>query len=544
MKRTRLDLSLRYVTQLRLAFLGLAIPTVILAFAGWYVLNESQYRVERGRIAHDIYSALLSFDLEKAALRNWSFRRLLNEPGDPAQLDAIFERMDGLIARVAEKAGLARDMDRARHKNLVEHEERTKLLAFLKEVVASLEQETASLLSSPSPTVSRMAEVDTQFGQVQGVSPAEALKKALASEGVALEAERTRADAGLATARQLFLFAGGFGLFATFVLATFLVSRFRQPLEQLEQGLSAYQKGNFSYRFQRFRDLEFRHLGDQLNSMAGEVEQSRNRATEDRIELEQQVATRTAELSRTVDELAASEGARAQLLADIGHELRTPVTVIRGEAQVALRQKNPDSSAYRAALERVVTVSRQMGHLIEDLLVLVRDPKARPVIECSELVLGEVIHAALEAAGTIAAERAVQLKGPDPLPKDVVEADPNRLRQVLVCLIDNAIRYSHPGGEVQVSVAKAAAERIEIDIIDQGIGISAEDLPHVFDRGWRSSKARTHRPDGLGLGLAIAWQLTEAQGGSLMILESPQGTGTLARLSLPLSPPLTDEEPQ
>ena len=144
----------------------------------------------------------------------------------------------------------------------------------------------------------------------------------------------------------------------------------------------------------------------------------------------------------------------------------------------------------------------------------------------------------------IAAERAVQLKGPDPLPKDVVEVDPNRLRQVLVCLIDNAIRYSHPGGEVQVSVTKAAAERVEIDIIDQGIGISAEDRPHVFDRGWRSSKARTHRPDGLGLGLAIARQLTEAQGGRLMILESPQGTGTLARLTLPLSPPLTDEEPQ
>jgi signal transduction histidine kinase len=101
--------------------------------------------------------------------------------------------------------------------------------------------------------------------------------------------------------------------------------------------------------------------------MATEVELARTKAAEHRAELERTVDRRTSELRRTLDELSASEGARQTLLADISHELRTPVTVIRGEAQVALRLKSDDSTPYRGALERIVDVSRQMA--LMDLLV-------------------------------------------------------------------------------------------------------------------------------------------------------------------------------
>ena len=260
--------------------------------------------------------------------------------------------------------------------------------------------------------------------------------------------------------------------------------------------------------------------------MATEVEAARARGQQNRAELERTVAARTAELRRTLDELAASEGARQKLLADISHELRTPVTVIRGEAQVALRHKAASPKTYRTALERIVGVTRQMGHLIEDLLVLVRDPKGQPLIAARDIGLSDVIGPVLETAQSLAREREVILHGPDPYCDVTLRADPARLRQVLGCLLDNALRYSHPGGTVRLAVAQGSADRLEIQISDQGIGIDPDDLDRVFDRGWRSEGARMHRPDGLGLGLAIARQLTHAQGGVLEIRGGPDEQGS------------------
>ena len=545
MKTHSAKASLRYVTQLRLAFLSLAIPAVLLALAGWYVLSQSQYRVERGRIANDIYTTLLGFDVEKAALRNWSFRRTLNHDARPDERSAILERMDHKIDRISQKAALAFALDSARDKRLDEHEERRRLISFLKDVKGRLEVETGLLVAGVPVSTAELSRVDAKFKQVHGVSPAEAVKKALATEASALEAERDRANAALSTARRLFLVAGGVGLFGTLVPAAFLVRRFRQPLKQVEEGLKAYQAGDFAYRFDRFRDAEFRSLGQQLNTMAAEVELSRVVAAQNRAELEQTVAVRTAELRRTVDELAASEGARAKLLADVSHELRTPVTVIRGEAQVALRLKSLESEPYRAALERIVAVSRQMGHLIEDLLVLVKDPASAPLLDLKETRLQDVLEGALETAHSAAALRQVELKSPVPLPAEVmVRADPHRLRQVFVCLLDNAIRYSHQGGYVELSVEVGEKETVLISILDHGIGVDRKDLAHVFDRGWRSNRAREHRPDGLGLGLSIARQLAEAQGGLLEIDRGPGGRGTIARLTMPILPATHQMEDQ
>ncbi|QLF71652.1 HAMP domain-containing histidine kinase (plasmid) [Peteryoungia desertarenae] len=536
--------SFGYVTQLRLAFLGLAVPTVLLALAGWYVLEQSQYRVERGRIASDIYTALMGFDVEKAALRNWSFRRTLAQNAAAEERSAILERMAEKIELISEKAELAFALDSSRRKTLEEHREREKLIVFLDDVIEKLDMETALLISDQPASAIQIARVEAQFNQFHGVSPAEALKKALATEAIALEAERNRANDALTTARQLFLLAGGFGLFGTLIPAAFLVTRFRQPLKQMEEGLQAYQNGDFSYRFDRFRDVEFKSLGRQLNAMAAEVDLARKRAAENRMELEQTVAIRTAELRRTVDELAASEGSRAKLLADVGHELRTPVTVIRGEAQVALRLKSRDSQPYRAALERIVAVSRQMGHLIEDILVLVRNPSSEPLLELKAVRLGDVVASAVETARSAAAFHNVSVSSPETLPATVIRADQHRLRQVLVCLLDNAVRYSYAGGEVTLFVGEEEGGHVSVSILDRGLGINTEDLPYLFDRGWRAKEARAHRPDGLGLGLSIARKLTEAQGGRLVIRKGEDGCGTLAQLIMPALPAIPATEVQ
>jgi signal transduction histidine kinase len=507
----------------------------MLALLGWHVLAESQYRVERGRIGSDIYTALLVFDLEKSTLRNWSYRRAIDQPAEASERVALLGAMREQISKISTKAERAALLDRARGKVLPEHDDRLSTLAFLEDVVTQLDLETELLLNGGTLEPPILSNIDVGFDQLRGVSFADALRVALSAEADALIRERDRANQSLAAARTLFLSAGGFGLVATFAMALFLARRLRQPFGELEKGLAAYGRGDFSYRFDRFRDREFVNLGSQLNAMATEVELARTKAAENRAKLERTVATRTRELRRTLDELSASEGARQKLLADISHELRTPITVIRGEAQVALRQKSNDSTAYRGALERIVDVSRQMGDLIEDLMVLVRDPQAQPDIKARRICVTEAILPAIETARTVATQREVDLQFPDPLPVLEVWADPNRLRQIVTCLLDNALRYSFAGGMVRLDI-HATSDVVMIEICDQGIGMEPDEVQHAFDRGWRSVAARAHRPDGLGLGLAIARQLTEAQGGQLSIRRGADGRGVIATLAVPAGP--------
>ncbi|MFN4060022.1 MAG: HAMP domain-containing protein [Paracoccus hibiscisoli] len=132
-------------------------------------------------------------------------------------------------------------------------------------------------------------------------------------------------------------------------------ARLRQPLRRLDAGLGAYARGDFGHRFDGFRDREFVALGHHLNATVAEVAevaevaQNRQHEAQFRNQLEAAVRDRTRDLTQALDHLAASEGARQQLMADIGPELRTPVTVIRGEAQVALRDPGPGLDSHRPA---------------------------------------------------------------------------------------------------------------------------------------------------------------------------------------------------
>lgn len=252
--------------------------------------------------------------------------------------------------------------------------------------------------------------IDRQFDSLAEADLPALLDEGLRAERAALDLERLRADEGLADARQLFLAAAGTGAVGSLALALLLVLRLRQPLRRLETGLAAFAAGDFGHRLGGFRDREFVQMGRQLNAMATEVVQNRQRDDEFRSQLEGAVQARIFDLRRALAELAASERARQQLVADIGHELRTPVTVIRGEAQVALRAA--DADAPRAALGRIVDVSRQMGRLIEDLLVFVRRPDDGVRVDPRPVGLADALDRALGGARSQGAARGVRAQRP------------------------------------------------------------------------------------------------------------------------------------
>ena len=217
--------------------------------------------------------------------------------------------------------------------------------------------------------------------------------------------------------------------------------------------------------------------------------------------------------------LSASLHAQRRLIADASHELRTPVTSLRTNAEV-LREADDLSDAERdALLGDVVAQAEELGELVSDIIELARDGVAAAAVE--DVRLDWLVREAVERAG----RHAPAIVFETALEPCVVEAAPDRVGRAVNNLLDNAAKHSPRGGLVEVSV-----ERGVVTVRDHGPGVAAADVPHVFDRFYRGAGARD-RP-GSGLGLAIVRQVAEAHGGTVAVDDAPGG-GARFRLTLP-----------
>jgi signal transduction histidine kinase len=239
--------------------------------------------------------------------------------------------------------------------------------------------------------------------------------------------------------------------------------------------------------------------------------------------------------------LARLESAVADIVrftADASHELRTPVSLIRTTAELALRhERGPDE--YRAALVEVGSHARHMSELVEDLLVLARTDAGIEPHGTTLLDLGAVAADACREIAEVATRRCVRVclrVAPESI---LVRGDGVSLRRLVLILLDNAVKYSSPGGEVRLRLDTASVDRggpsAVIEVSDQGIGLDSSETARVFARFYRGSRARQHAPDGTGLGLAIARTIVERYRGTITLTPSDAGSeGCTATVRLPL----------
>jgi signal transduction histidine kinase len=231
--------------------------------------------------------------------------------------------------------------------------------------------------------------------------------------------------------------------------------------------------------------------------------------------------------------LAAALDAQRRFIADASHELRTPLTAIRGN--VGLLQRVTDLSP-RDREETLADLSSEvarMSRLVNDLLLLAR-ADAGAHLQLGPIDIVPVLRAAVREARFLSDGVGVYLEG---APSEIwVNGDPDRLTQVLLILLDNAIKYTPGGGQVTVTM-KQEADRLRIAVRDTGVGISTDELPRVFDRFFRGDRARP--TDGAGLGLSIARWIVQEHRGGIRLQSSPDG-GTSAVLTLPLIPAPAD----
>jgi len=220
-----------------------------------------------------------------------------------------------------------------------------------------------------------------------------------------------------------------------------------------------------------------------------------------------------------------------RFMADAAHELRTPIAVLRGQAEVAL-QRDREPPEYAVALRRIEREAERLGATVEDLLTLARADAGERSIARQRVFLDDLALDAATAARALAERRGVELEV-GAFEEGAVMGDPALLHQLLMIVLDNAVKFTPRGGRVKLS-ATAPNGHAEVVIEDSGVGIPAEQLPHIFERFWRGDPAR-QRGDGVqgaGLGLAIARWIADAHGAQLGVTSEP-GRGTRVAIRFP-----------
>ncbi len=229
--------------------------------------------------------------------------------------------------------------------------------------------------------------------------------------------------------------------------------------------------------------------------------------------------------NRMASALELSDQQRRDLLADIAHELRTPLTIIRGKLEGMLDGVYTADEAHVApVLEETYVLER----LVEDLRTLTLAEARQLHFDPQPVSLNDLAERAAGLFEAEAADKAITLTlTPEAGLPDVL-ADAQRVSQVIGNLVSNALRYVPADGQVWISTRRVADGGVELAVSDNGPGVAPADLPHLFDRFWRGEKSRTRSAGGAGLGLAIARQLIEAQGGRLTAENRPEGGLRLA----------------
>jgi heavy metal sensor kinase len=237
-------------------------------------------------------------------------------------------------------------------------------------------------------------------------------------------------------------------------------------------------------------------------------------------------------LNRMISRLEDALSLNRRFSADVSHELRTPLTIMRGELeQVQLDPETPP--AVRECVDSALEEITRMAKIVESLLAIARLDSGADAIDPLPADVGKLCRWVMEQMHLLAEEKDITMRVD--VISMMVPIDTERIKQVLVNLIDNAIKYTPEGGSITLTAFPTERTAI-IEVSDTGIGIAADELPHVFDRFFRADKVRSRLSGGTGLGLSIVKAICNAHRGSI-IVRSTEGRGTLVRIELPLAAP-------
>jgi heavy metal sensor kinase len=236
-------------------------------------------------------------------------------------------------------------------------------------------------------------------------------------------------------------------------------------------------------------------------------------------------------LNATFSRLEASVRRIKQFTADASHELRTPVSLIRTTAEIAVQRDRP-ASEYREALNDILQEAERTSQVVDSLMLLARADSAKEMLDLDVVDARVIVKSAAEQGAKLARNKGLKFEFTTPAEAIHIDADADALRRVFLILIDNAVKYTPESGTILVRIGVSGGFAVT-SVSDTGMGISEDDLLRIFDRFWRADKVRSRAGGGAGLGLSIARWIVDQHRGFLGA-ESELGHGSVFRVSIPV----------
>jgi signal transduction histidine kinase len=318
------------------------------------------------------------------------------------------------------------------------------------------------------------------------------------------------------------------GLGAWIMLASML-----QPLRVLERAAERAGKGETVSPVHVDGFAELRRLAGAFNHMDEQIAAQRMALSEANRGLEAQVSERTREIEAGRQKLAEVDNTRRLFYSRIGHELRTPVTVMRGEAEIALRDADASAARLREALEHVAANGSFLQRRLEDMLALARAEDGRIALLKEPVDLGDVVRRTAALAEPYVRSSGARMETDIADRKGaIILGDASWLQQGLLALVDNAAKFSGGQGAIRLSFAIDGATA-HLAVTDGGPGVAEADLPYLFDSYYQTAAGRAR--GGAGLGLSVARWVVEQHGGAIAASSAPE-KGLTVSIALPVAP--------
>jgi len=320
------------------------------------------------------------------------------------------------------------------------------------------------------------------------------------------------------------------GLGMALLAALFVARRVVRPLETLRKGVERIGGGDMSLRLEVKTGDEIEVLAEEFNRM---TENLRHAYTG----LEQKVAERTQELAVANERLKELDRLKSEFVSNVSHELRTPLTAIKGSVDLLLREvPGPVNEKQSHYLGRVRSNTQHLAGLINDLLDLSKIEAGKAELKATRVSLGGLVHEVVETLRPIAAEKPIALEATPSEPSILVWADRDKVTQVLMNLIGNAIKFTPAQGTITVATTRNGTDWVEVSVKDTGPGIPPEEKEKIFEKFYQAAEVGRPKPKGTGLGLAISRALVELHGGRIWV-ESEPNRGSTFSFTLPVSGP-------
>jgi signal transduction histidine kinase len=316
------------------------------------------------------------------------------------------------------------------------------------------------------------------------------------------------------------------GLGMALVASLFVAQRVVRPLEMLRKGVERIAGGDMNSR------LELK-TGDEIEVLAEEFNRMTDNLREAYSGMEKKVQLRTHELAFANERLQELDRMKSDFVSNVSHELRTPLTAIKGAVDLMLRRvTGPLTEKQVHYLTRVKSNTQHLTGLINDLLDLSKIESGKTEIKASRVALGDLVHEVLETLRPIAAERVVTLEASFREPSILVWADSNKVNQVLMNLIGNAIKFTPIRGRVRVSASRNGEGNVQVSVSDTGPGVPPGESEKIFEKFYQITEAEGTKPKGTGLGLAICKSLVALHGGQIWVEPKPT-SGSIFCFTLP-----------